>query len=33
LYTLGEDRWREITARMQSCLVNLGVVSVDGAMY
>jgi hypothetical protein len=33
LYTLGEDRWREITAPKQSCLVNLGVVNVDGAMY
>jgi F-box interacting protein len=33
VYTLGEDRWREITAPKQSCLVNLGVVNVDGAMY
>uniref|UniRef100_A0ACD5XT09 Uncharacterized protein n=2 Tax=Avena sativa TaxID=4498 RepID=A0ACD5XT09_AVESA len=33
VYTLGEDRWREVTAPKQSCLVNLGVVNVDGAMY
>ncbi|KAM0900393.1 hypothetical protein ACQ4PT_020654 [Festuca glaucescens] len=33
VYTLGEDRWREIRAPKESCLVNLGVVNVDGAMY
>ncbi|CAM0951877.1 unnamed protein product [Alopecurus aequalis] len=33
VYTLGEDRWREVTAPKESCLVNLGIVCVEGAMY
>ena len=33
VHTLGEDGWRDVRAPRESCLVNLGVVNVDGAMY
>ncbi|KAL6839572.1 hypothetical protein ACP4OV_030511 [Aristida adscensionis] len=33
VYTLGEDKWRDIRTSMPCCMVNLGVVVVDGAMY
>ncbi|CAN6167369.1 unnamed protein product [Urochloa humidicola] len=33
LYTLGDDRWRNIKAPRPCCMVNLGVVNVDGAIY
>ncbi|OEL33492.1 hypothetical protein BAE44_0005488 [Dichanthelium oligosanthes] len=33
VYTLGDDKWRNIKAPKPCCTVNLGVVNVDGAMY
>lgn len=33
VYTLGEDKWRAIKAPIPCCMVHLGVVNVDGAMY
>lgn len=33
VYTLGEDKWRDIRAPIPCCMVNLGVVNVDGVMY
>ncbi|XP_062199746.1 putative F-box protein At3g17500 [Phragmites australis] len=33
VYTLGEDKWRDIRVPRPCCMVNLGVVTVDGSMY
>ncbi|GJM98498.1 hypothetical protein PR202_ga15518 [Eleusine coracana subsp. coracana] len=33
VYTLGEDKWKGIRTPRKCCMVNLGVVNVDGAMY
>ncbi|PUZ71187.1 hypothetical protein GQ55_2G294100 [Panicum hallii var. hallii] len=33
VYTLGDGKWRNIKAPRPCCMVNLGVVNVDGAMY
>ncbi|KAL6844693.1 hypothetical protein ACP4OV_025352 [Aristida adscensionis] len=33
VYTLGQDKWRDIRASIPCCMVNLGVVAVNGAMY
>ncbi|KAF8694781.1 hypothetical protein HU200_037872 [Digitaria exilis] len=33
VYTLGDNRWRNIKAPKPCCMVNLGVVNVDGAIY
>ncbi|KAL6656201.1 hypothetical protein ACP70R_007027 [Stipagrostis hirtigluma subsp. patula] len=33
VYTLGDDKWRDIRNPIPCCMVNLGVVNVDGAMY
>ncbi|XP_015696509.1 putative F-box protein At1g32420 [Oryza brachyantha] len=33
VHTIGDDKWRDIRAPVECCLVNLGVVHVDGAMY
>lgn len=31
VYTLGEDKWRDIRVPRPCCMVNLGVVTVDGS--
>ncbi|RLM87389.1 hypothetical protein C2845_PM04G19230 [Panicum miliaceum] len=33
VYTFGDGKWRNIKAPRPCCMVNLGVVNVDGAMY
>lgn len=33
VYTLGDSKWRCIRTPRKCCMVNLGVVNVDGAMY
>jgi len=33
VYTLGDGKWRNIQAPRTCCMVHLGVVNVDGAMY